>query len=89
MRKFTAEKLYVAMMTIDDDELVEELAQASEILTVTTWDGEITAARTQRNLICDLLGLPKPKVKAKAAKPKAPEKDDLDSYRDLVDRSGY
>lgn len=95
VRKFTAEQFYVGLMTVDGQIDPGTIEQVHEILTETLWDGDLTAARVERNKICDLLGVAKPKVTAAgaaaAAGPKKKEKDDLDSYRDLVDRAmgGY
>ena len=91
VRKLTAEKLYTGLMAVDDIIPEESESNVSDILTNTLWDGNITAARGQRNLICDMAGVARPKTKAKVNVQDAtrPQADDLDSYRDLVDRTGY
>jgi hypothetical protein len=93
VRKTTAEKLYVALMMVEEGEFDPAVVErAQSILTETLWDDDVTAARLERNKICDLLGVPAPKMKANSgAVKKEKAKDDLDSYRDLVDRAlgGY
>eukprot|EP00041_Stephanoeca_diplocostata_P031627 m.989891 g.989891 ORF g.989891 m.989891 type:complete len:1244 (-) comp23999_c0_seq3:287-4018(-) len=90
VRKFTAEKLYVALLSLEDVFPEDVGSAVDDILTETRWDDDVKEARIERNKICDLLGIPKPKLKAKASTaPQAQVRDDLDSYRDLVDRTGY
>eukprot|EP00056_Hartaetosiga_gracilis_P004161 m.72138 g.72138 ORF g.72138 m.72138 type:complete len:1268 (-) comp11728_c0_seq1:502-4305(-) len=90
VRRATSETVYVAFLGLDIERVSRENAtKVVDIVANTAWDGEIKTARSQRNAICDILGLPKPKQKAvKAKRPQAP-KNEFDSYRDLVDRAGY
>lgn len=65
VRKFTAEKLYVALLSLEDV-FPEDVGSAVDaILTETKWDDDVKAARLERNKICDLLGIPKPKLKVR------------------------
>ena len=86
VRKLAAEKIYTGLLTADEAVPEEAEEEVSEILTNTHWDGEMAQARDRRNAICDLVGLARPKMKAKAAaaaaKPRSdkPPKDDLASY---------
>lgn len=91
VRKFTAEKMYVALVIAESAFEPESLAQVQTILTETLWDGDVAVARIERNKLCDLLGVAKPKTKIPAKKVVDKVEDDLDSYRDLVDRmqGGY
>ena len=95
VRKLTAEKLYIGLMSADGAVPEEAEDEVSDILTSTHWDAELTQARGQRNRICQMVGVEPPKLKAKtpaaaaASAAKAKAKDDLASYQDLVDRTGY
>ena len=91
VRRFVAEKLYLALMAAEDVVPEEALDEVNDILTETLWDDAIAVARERRNRISDLVGLPRPTVRknAGAVKPAAKPADDLDSYRDLVERTGY
>lgn len=46
-------------------------------------DGDIDIARENRNTICDILDIPKPKMKTTGLKPKKPERNELDSYQGI------
>lgn len=89
VRRFTAEKMYLALLAAEKAVSEEVISEVEEILTNTLWDDKIETAREQRNRISDLVGIPRPKIKL-SAKKELPVKvlDDLDSYRDLVDREG-
>eukprot|EP00055_Hartaetosiga_balthica_P001417 m.138335 g.138335 ORF g.138335 m.138335 type:complete len:1230 (-) comp14085_c0_seq1:53-3742(-) len=89
VRRATAEAVYVAFLGLDIPRVSREDAlSVVDVVANTVWDGDIKLAREKRNSICDMLGLPKPKVKATTAKPQMP-KNEFDSYKDLVDRAGY
>jgi len=89
VRRFTAEALYVALVMVEDTMDRPTVEAVQSILQETLWDDNVATARVQRNKICDLLGVAKPKTKAAnaAAAAKKKEADDLDSYRDLVERA--
>ncbi|EGD78176.1 hypothetical protein PTSG_09052 [Salpingoeca rosetta] len=93
VRRVTCESLYVALLGLDRPYIQPAAKeQCIQILITTEWDGDITFARQQRNAICDLVGIPKPKLKKTAAKQQQRQqqpKNELDSYQDLVDRAGY
>ncbi|XP_064407047.1 tubulin-specific chaperone D-like isoform X2 [Halichondria panicea] len=94
VRKMTADQLYITLVTFDDIIDTEVMEEVISILSDTAWDGGIVSVREQRNIICDLLKLARPKLVAKTSSGKTSSKkpkDDFDSYRDLVDRaaSGY
>eukprot|EP00794_Sanderia_malayensis_P017380 gene17380-19119_t len=92
LRRTTAEKLYTALLTFDDVVLEDNLDPVLSILTETDWDGQIVELKEQRNIICDLLGVAKPKPRSSATGAKKVEKkpkDELESYQDLVTRHGF
>ncbi|XP_065051758.1 tubulin-specific chaperone D-like [Rhopilema esculentum] len=91
VRKETAETLYTTLITfeevVDEENLEEVLTKLSD----TEWDDNVEELRERRNAICNLLGVPVPKLKKKANKNKGSSepKDALESYQDLVTRHGY
>jgi len=100
VRKLTAEKIYTGLLAVDGVIPEANEDEVSTILTTTLWDAELPQAREHRNRICNLVGVAVPKKKAKsaaataaaaaaAAAARAAKQDDLESYKDLVDRSGY
>lgn len=95
VRKLAAEKIFTGLMAVEDVVPEEHEEEVNEILESTLWDGDVKEARPRRNRICELVGVAVPKLKVKAktaggeAAAAAKVKDDLESYRDLVDRSGY
>lgn len=99
VRKLTAEKIYTGLLSVDGVIPEANEDEVSAILTTTLWDAELPQAREHRNRICNLAGVAAPKKKAKsaaataaaaaAAAAAAEKQDDLESYKDLVDRSGY
>ncbi len=64
MRKVTAGKLFEALLTYSDKEIVPEgnLDEINSILSDTNWDGQIEELRPVRNKLCDLMGVPAPTV---------------------------
>jgi len=64
VRKSTAEKLYEAILTFADKEIVpdENLETVMELLTESQWDDSVENLRPIRNKICDLVGVPAPTV---------------------------
>merc|ERR1719154_615519 len=64
VRKSTAEKLYEALLTFSDRDIVQEdnLDTVMEILTESQWDDSIENLRPIRNKFCELAGVPPPTV---------------------------
>jgi len=64
VRKATAEKLYEALLTFGEAEVVpeEHLEQIMELLSDTKWDGGVEEVRPVRNRLCELAGVPTPTV---------------------------
>ena len=83
MRKATAEKFYVALLSEEDAVPEEHYDKVISTLTEVVWDGPVGDCRASRNDLCDCFGLPRPKLKssgAAAASKNAP-KDELGSYK--------
>eukprot|EP00795_Rhopilema_esculentum_P013850 gene13850-4790_t len=84
VRKETAETLYTTLITfeevVDEENLEEVLTKLSD----TEWDDNVEELRERRNAICNLLGVPVPKLKKKANKNKGSSepKDALESYQE-------
>ena len=64
VRKATAEKLYEALLTFTERDIVPEdqLDTVMELLSETKWDGGVADLRPVRNRICELAGVPVPTV---------------------------
>jgi len=64
VRKATAEKLYEALLTFTERDIVPEdqLDTVMELLSETKWDGGVADLRPIRNRICELAGVPVPTV---------------------------
>ena len=64
IRKFTAAKLFEAILTYSDRDIVpeENLDSVNSILSDTNWDLAIDELRPIRNGLCDLMGIQAPAV---------------------------
>ncbi|RXM37451.1 Tubulin-specific chaperone D [Acipenser ruthenus] len=65
IRKTTASQVYEMLLIYDD---VIDLAVMEEVMTMlsdTNWEAELTTVRTQRNQLCELLGVQKPTLVVK------------------------
>ena len=64
VRKATAEKLYEALLTFTERDIVPEdqLDNVMELLSETKWDNGVAELRPVRNKICELAGVPVPTV---------------------------
>merc|ERR1719266_2294146 len=64
VRKATAEKLYEALLTFTERDIVPEdqLDNVMELLSETKWDSGVAELRPVRNKICELAGVPVPTV---------------------------
>ncbi|XP_069810141.1 tubulin-specific chaperone D isoform X2 [Dendropsophus ebraccatus] len=67
VRKSTASEVYEMLITYDDIVDPEVLDEAMTVLSDTSWDTDLIYVREQRNLLCDLLKVPKPTLVTKAA----------------------
>jgi hypothetical protein len=67
MRKVTAAKLFEAILTYSDKEIVpeENLDEVNVILSDTNWDAGIEELRPVRNKLCSLMGVKAPAVLSK------------------------
>eukprot|EP00731_Ephydatia_muelleri_P028539 Em0020g183a len=94
VRKTTADQLYITVVTYDDiipDNVKDDVIA---LLSETTWDaiGDMGSLQGKRNELCQLLCLPVPRVKERSAadtQKKTLARDELASYKDLVERAGY
>ncbi|RXM29162.1 Tubulin-specific chaperone D [Acipenser ruthenus] len=67
IRKTTASQVYEMLLIYDD---VIDLAVMEEVMTMlsdTNWEAELTTVRTQRNQLCELLGVQKPTLVVKSS----------------------
>jgi len=64
VRKSTAEKMYEALLTFTENEIVpeENLEAVMELLSDTQWDDCVDTLRPIRNKVCELSGVPAPTV---------------------------
>jgi len=64
VRKATAEKLYEALLTFTERDIVPEdqLDNVMELLSETKWESGVAELRPVRNKICELAGVPVPTV---------------------------
>ncbi|XP_040292612.1 tubulin-specific chaperone D [Bufo bufo] len=69
VRKSTANDVYEMLITYDDVIDPEVLEEVMTVLSDTSWDTDLTYVREQRNLLCDLLKVPKPTLLSKASQP--------------------
>jgi hypothetical protein len=81
VRRHAADQWYTRLVLAGDDD--EELAS---LLISTPWDGEDTAAREGRDLICAHLGVEPPK---RALRTRVREEATEFNYKDLVEEMGY
>ncbi|XP_071968767.1 tubulin-specific chaperone D isoform X2 [Engystomops pustulosus] len=65
VRKSTASDVYEMLITYDDVIDPEVLDEVMAVLSDTCWDNDLTLVREQRNLLCDLLKVPKPTLVSK------------------------
>ncbi|XP_077110688.1 tubulin-specific chaperone D [Ranitomeya variabilis] len=65
VRKSTASDVYEMLITYDDVVDAEVLDEVMTVLSDTSWDADLTHVREQRNLLCDLLKVPKPTLVSK------------------------
>jgi len=68
IRKTTADKMFEALLTYADREIVEEekLDEVMELLSDTRWDGPVEELKPVRNKICALMNVPAPMPLKKA-----------------------
>ncbi|KAG8446027.1 hypothetical protein GDO86_013777 [Hymenochirus boettgeri] len=67
IRKSTASSAYEMLLTYDDVVDPEILDDVLAVLSDTTWDGDLPGVREQRNQLCDLMKVPKPKLVSKVS----------------------
>ncbi|XP_070778789.1 tubulin-specific chaperone D [Enoplosus armatus] len=66
IRKITASQMYEMLLTYDDVIDPEVLDDVMTLLSDTNWESDLATVRTQRNQLCDWLGVPRPHVVAKS-----------------------
>ena len=92
VRKVVAEQFYSASLIVDDVIPAESLESVLRLLSETAWDGQRAAAKTARDQLFPLLGVPKPAVKAPAQAGKKKKRADQGQsyeYAALVREVGY
>jgi len=64
VRKSTAEKMYEALLTFSDNEIIPEdnLDSVMDLLSSTQWDNSIEELRPVRNKICEMAGVSAPTI---------------------------
>jgi len=64
VRKSTAEKMYEALLTFSENEIIsdENMEEVMELLSDTQWDDSVDTLRPIRNKICELAGVPAPTI---------------------------
>ncbi|XP_024902820.1 tubulin-specific chaperone D isoform X2 [Pteropus alecto] len=67
VRKTTASQLYEMVLTYSDAVDADVLDEVVAVLGGTAWDAELPLVRSQRNRLCDLLGVPRPQLVPKPA----------------------
>lgn len=67
IRKTTASQLYEMVLTYSDVVDADVLDEVVAVLGGTAWDAELPLVRSQRNRLCDLLGVPRPQLVRKPA----------------------
>ncbi|XP_075941982.1 tubulin-specific chaperone D isoform X1 [Anarhichas minor] len=65
IRKTTASQMYEMLLTYDDVIEPEVLDDVMTLLSDTNWEGDLSTVRTQRNQLCDWLGVPRPQAVTK------------------------
>ncbi|KAJ9523802.1 hypothetical protein QJQ45_020006 [Haematococcus lacustris] len=95
VRRFAAEQLYLALLTLEPGEtggpgtgIPEAAAEsAQELVLETTWDGTMEEAKSARDSLAQLLQVPLPVMKAPAATGVIKQKvrDENESYQALLD----
>eukprot|EP00112_Aurelia_sp_Birch-Aquarium-sp1_P000058 Seg1001.15 transcript_id=Seg1001.15/GoldUCD/mRNA.D3Y31 product="Tubulin-specific chaperone D" protein_id=Seg1001.15/GoldUCD/D3Y31 len=82
VRKETSEHLYTTFITFEDIIKEENFENCLSILMETEWDGKLEQLRDKRNILCDFIGVPRPKLKSKAKEDRPSKQvDELDSYQ--------
>uniref|UniRef100_A0A8D0L4C6 Tubulin-specific chaperone D n=1 Tax=Sphenodon punctatus TaxID=8508 RepID=A0A8D0L4C6_SPHPU len=66
IRKTTASQVYEMLITYSDVVDPDILDDVMTILSDTNWDAELPLLREQRNRLCDLMNVPKPKLVSKS-----------------------
>ncbi|XP_026207932.1 tubulin-specific chaperone D [Anabas testudineus] len=67
LRKTTASEMYEMLLTYDDVVDPEVLDDVMTLLSDTNWEDDLNTVRSQRNQLCDLLGVARPQVVVKKA----------------------
>ncbi|XP_036079778.1 tubulin-specific chaperone D isoform X3 [Rousettus aegyptiacus] len=67
IRKSTASQLYEMVLTYSDAVDADVLDEVVAVLGGTAWDAQLPIVRSQRNRLCDLLGVPRPQLVPKPA----------------------
>ncbi|XP_031698078.1 tubulin-specific chaperone D-like isoform X2 [Anarrhichthys ocellatus] len=67
IRKTTASQMYEMLLTYDDVIELEVLDDVMTLLSDTNWEGDLSTVRTQRNQLCDWLGVPRPQAVTKVS----------------------
>ncbi|XP_069785635.1 tubulin-specific chaperone D isoform X2 [Narcine bancroftii] len=65
IRKTTASQMYEMLLTYDNVIDAEVLDEVMASLSDNNWDADLPTVRAQRNLLCDLMGVPKPVIATK------------------------
>ncbi|XP_043924058.1 tubulin-specific chaperone D [Protopterus annectens] len=68
IRKTTASQMYEMLLTCDDIVDPSVLDEVMTIVSETIWDDALPTVRAQRDILCDLLQIPKPVLVSKAAR---------------------
>jgi hypothetical protein len=99
VRKYTAEQLYVRLLTLggddDDGDVDEQTEAAMEVLSGTRWDADVGVVKAARTRLYAPLKLTPPVLKAKreagdgGARAAGVAADEHASYASLVDTAGY
>ncbi|XP_054462818.1 tubulin-specific chaperone D [Anoplopoma fimbria] len=66
IRKTTASQMYEMLLTYDDVIDPEVLEDVMTLLSDTNWESDLATVRTQRNQLCDWLGVPRPQAVTKS-----------------------
>ncbi|KAM8845147.1 tubulin-specific chaperone D isoform 1-T1 [Spinachia spinachia] len=66
IRKTTAGQMYEMLLTYDDVIDPEVLDDVMTLLSDTNWESDLATVRTQRNQLCDWLGVPRPQAVTKS-----------------------
>ncbi|XP_068082742.1 tubulin-specific chaperone D [Anabrus simplex] len=71
VRKMTAARLYEALMLYGEDSVIpsENLDDVMTLLSDTNWEEDVNIVKPTRNKLCELMGVPVPKVTSAVQKP--------------------